>query len=105
MQTVNKSTQWTVETEADHVKLQLPQAPQRGQDGSTESHSQRELDRSGSITQVCCTTLETAGETSTQEAAGQCLPTQVWVQAAADVQSESTCRIELWEGLETEEDI
>lgn len=85
-------------TAADCVKLQLPCAPQRGQDGSTQGHSQRELDRGGSITQICCTTLETAAVTGTRDAAGQRLPTQVGVQAAAGVQGERVRSVELWEG-------
>ena len=86
-----------METEADHVKLQLLQAPHRGQDGSTEGHSQRELDWRGSITQVCGTTREGAGVASTQDGASQRVPTQVWVQAAADVQGDRSRCIELWE--------
>lgn len=86
-----------METRADGVKLQLPGAPQSRQDGSTQGQGQGDLDRGGSVTQICGTTLETAGVTSAHDAAGQRLPTQVWVQAAADVQGEGPCSIELWE--------
>lgn len=87
-----------METEANHVNLQLPCAPKRGQDGSTEGHSQGELHRSGSVTQSCRTTCETAGVSSPQDGAGQRLPTQVRVQAAAGVQGDRPRSIELWEG-------
>lgn len=80
---------------ADHVKLQLPQAPQTGQGGNTQGRSKRELGRGRAVTQVCCTTLKTAGVSSAQDETGQRLPTEVRVQAAADVQGERPRRIKL----------
>lgn len=95
----------TVATGADQVKLQLPGAPEGGrQDGTAQGRDHRDLDRAGSVAQICGTTLETAGVTGAQDAASQRLATQVWVQAAARVQGERPRGVELWEGREAEKD-
>lgn len=86
-----------MDTDADHGHLRLLHAPQRGQDGSAQGHNQRELHRRGSVTKSCCTTLEAAGVSGTQDGTGQRLPTEVRVQAAADVQGERPCGVKFWE--------
>lgn len=65
--------------------LQLPHAPETGQNDSAGSHSHGDLDGRGTVTTVCSTTLEAAGIRNSEEAASQRLPTQVVVQAAAGV--------------------
>lgn len=83
------------ENEADHVKLKLPEAPQRGQEGDAEGHGQRELDGSCRVAQVCGATPERAGEASAQDGASQRPSTQVIVQAATGVQGERVRSVEL----------
>lgn len=63
--------------EANHEELHLPEAPQGGQKSSTESYSKRELDGSGSVSQVCGTTLESAAVGRTEDGAGQRHSTQI----------------------------
>lgn len=72
--------------EAYHKELHLPEAPQGGQESSKESHSEWELDGSGSVTHVCVTTLERGAVGHTEDGAVQRRPAQIRLQAAAGVQ-------------------
>lgn len=72
--------------EAYHKELHLPEAPQGGQESSKESHSEWELDGSGSVTHVCVTTLERSAVGHTEDGAVQRRPAQIRLQAAAGVQ-------------------
>lgn len=70
-------------------------APQRRQDGSEQSRSQRQLQRGGGVTEICCATLERAGVASAQQGSSYGRPTEIRVEAASDVQFEHPRGIKL----------
>lgn len=76
-------------------RVRLQRAPQRGQDGSTQGHGQRDLHGGCSVAQICSAACEAAGVASAQDGAGQGLPTQVTVQAPAGVQGQRASGVEL----------
>lgn len=79
----------------DCINLELLHGPQRRQEGSEQSCSKRHLERGGSIAEICCTTRECAGVAGTQEGPSQGIATEIWVQAAADLQLEKPCGVKL----------
>lgn len=85
----------TADTDMDCINLELLHGPQRWQEGSEQSCSKRQLDRGGSIAEICCTTRECAGVAGTQEAPGYGNTTEIWVQAAAGLQLEKPCGVKL----------
>lgn len=79
----------------DCINLELLHGPQRRQEGSEQSCSERQLERGGSIAEICCTTCECAGVSGTEDGPSQGIATEIWVEAAADLQLEQPCGIKL----------
>lgn len=81
---------------ADREELQLPGGPESREEGSTHGHSQRDVDRRGSVTQIFDAALVGGHVKNTLVHTGHCRPTHALLNAPARVNSGTVCVVELW---------